>query len=141
MLSGRIKTHWSSMARHSSSSMIDGWWSGSGLWPRTIVVAMSVVFMALGAACGAEPPSVDSDDPGLVLGRSIYASNCASCHGADGSGGVGTVLRDGAAIEAYPDPADQAEFIRQGKGRMPGFDGRLSDEELDAVIRYTREAL
>ncbi|MFW2381879.1 MAG: c-type cytochrome [Acidimicrobiales bacterium] len=81
------------------------------------------------------------DDAELVLGQAVYTSNCASCHRADGAGRRGAALDGDALPTAYPDPADQKAMIAQGRRTMPGFDGRLTDEQLDAVVRYTREVL
>jgi len=82
-----------------------------------------------------------ADEPELVLGQTIYSNNCSSCHKADGSGGRGLALNEGLVIEKYPDPADQAALIANGKGLMPSYSARLSAEQLDAVVRYTREVL
>jgi mono/diheme cytochrome c family protein len=93
------------------------------------------------AACVGEPPEVTVDDPELVEGRTVYGANCASCHGADGGGGLGQALADGAVVRAYPDVDDQIAVISDGRNQMPAFAGRLSDDELRAVVRYTREVL
>jgi mono/diheme cytochrome c family protein len=76
-----------------------------------------------------------------VTGRAVYGASCASCHGADGGGGVGTRLSDGAMVEAFPDIDDQIDIVADGKDRMPAFVGRLSDDQIRAVVRYTREVL
>ncbi len=76
-------------------------------------------------------------------GAAIYSSNCASCHGNSGQGGVGPELGDGKVVEAYPDAADEVAVVKQGLGggRMPAFGGRLDDEEIRAVVDYTRTQL
>ena len=58
-----------------------------------------------------------------------------SCHGSTGGGGRGTKLNDGRVIESFDDPADQVALVTVGRGAMPGFEGRLSGEEIDAVVR------
>lgn len=90
-------------------------------------------------ACAGEVPEVSSGDPELVLGREVYARYCVGCHGASGQGGTGTKLNEGAVIAAYPDPADQLAIIANGENQMPAYTGKLSDEELSAVVRFTRE--
>jgi len=80
-------------------------------------------------------------DAELVVGREVYESRCANCHGASGGGGTGPRLADGAVIDNYPDPADQLEIIAEGRGQMPSFSSSLDADELDAVVRYTREVL
>lgn len=104
-------------------------------------VAASVVAALALTACVGEPPEVTVDDPELVTGRAIYGSNCASCHGASGGGGSGPRLAEGAVVAAYPDIEAQIDLVTNGRDRMPAYVGRLSDDEIRAVVRYTREVL
>lgn len=101
----------------------------------------------LTAACGSTaPPEVPaaadgSVDPVLELGREVWGDQCSRCHGSDGGGRSGPRLNGGRVIERFPDPADQVDLVVQGRGGMPGFGERLSAEEIDAVVAYTREVL
>ena len=97
-------------------------------------------------SCAGDPPEVPlgpdgQPDPVLAQGRAVYAEHCASCHGRSGGGGLGPRLNDGAAVAAYPDIDDQVEVVADGKGTMPSFAGRLTDRQIGAVTRYTREVL
>lgn len=92
-----------------------------------------------------------------VSGAQVYSSNCASCHGASGQGGVGPPLADGASVQTFPDEAAQIDWVKTGSqpfagepygatgkiatGGMPGFEGSLSEEEIQAVVTYEREGL
>ena len=101
---------------------------------------------ALVAGCAADTPTVPlgSDgepDPVLVAGREVWSQRCASCHGSSGGGGSGPRLSDGKVVEAFPDAADVSRLILDGIGDMPAFAGKLSDSQLEAVVRYTREVL
>ncbi|MDW3218759.1 MAG: cytochrome c [Acidimicrobiales bacterium] len=78
--------------------------------------------------------------PQVVSAEALYAQHCASCHGIDGSGGQGPRLA-GTMEELYPDPADQAAYIRAGSTGMPAFADVLSGEELDRIVHYTRNVL
>jgi mono/diheme cytochrome c family protein len=75
----------------------------------------------------------------LALGKGIYDANCAACHGADG---VGTVLgaADFTDLRFVDDraPRDFYLTVTQGKGSMPAWQGRLSQDERWAVIDYLR---
>jgi len=104
-------------------------------------VAVAITVAALAAGCAGEPPEVTVDDEELVTGRSIYGASCASCHGADGRGGVGSRLDGASLIEAYPEIGDQMEIVTIGKHRMPAFLGRLDDDQVRAVVRYPRADL
>jgi mono/diheme cytochrome c family protein len=116
-----------------------------------------------------QPPPAGENDP-LVIGKEVYAKNCAGCHlptGAGASaGGSGQQLSDGHVLATFPDPLDQAHWIRFGaaggardngtygdpkrpggamnvdtlSGIMPAF-AQLSDEELAAVVIYIRQEL
>jgi cytochrome c oxidase subunit 2 len=110
-------------------------------------VAVLAATAALALGCGGpDSPEVPEDaggtaDPVLVEGRDVYQARCASCHGASGGGGAGPALNDGRMVDAYPDVADQIDVIANGRGAMPAFGERLSAEEIEAVVRYTREVL
>ncbi len=68
----------------------------------------------------------------------IFADRCSSCHGSTGGGGVGPQLSAGQAAAAFPDIEDQVTVVSDGRGRMPSFGNRITDEELRAVVRFTR---
>lgn len=93
------------------------------------------------AACssGGDEPATPSD-PVLAEGQQVYNSNCASCHGRAGNGGIGAKLA-GVVSQRYEDIDDQIAVIANGKGGMPPFEGRLSEDQIEAVARYTREVL
>src|SRR5689334_19143389 len=52
-------------------------------------------------------------------GAAIFATRCASCHGADGSGGFGPALAGGVVVRDFPNPADQEAVVTNGRGAMP----------------------
>jgi mono/diheme cytochrome c family protein len=112
---------------------------------RAAVAILLTVVTLLGGACtDTDAPELSGDqasDPELVTGRAVYEAECARCHGGSGGGGAGPKLSDGRAAERFPDPADQEAVVRNGRGTMPSWEGKLSDEEISAVVRYTREAL
>jgi mono/diheme cytochrome c family protein len=109
------------------------------------VVAVIAAAVVLGA-CGSSPEvplGPDGEpDPVLLVGRDVFGNRCASCHGSDGGGGRGPKLNDGAVVEAYPDIAEQIDIVTNGKGDgMPLFSDKLTPDEIEAVVRYTREVL
>jgi mono/diheme cytochrome c family protein len=75
---------------------------------------------------------------GGVDGSAVFSDNCAGCHGADGEGNNGPPLNNGLVVANFPDPADQVDVVTNGRGPMPSFGGRLSPEEIEAVVEYTR---
>lgn len=80
-----------------------------------------------------------TDDPAQVeAGKAVFETNCAGCHGTDGTGvsGRGRSLIGIASQEA--DRSVHFMSITNGKGGMPAFGDQLSDEERDAAISYVR---
>lgn len=106
-----------------------------------VLAGVLVTVVALFANEPGGAPTAGSDDPALATGGEVFAARCASCHGADGGGGVGPQLGDGAVVAAYPDLADEIAVITDGRGAMPAFGGTLDADEIEAVARYTRESL
>lgn len=81
-------------------------------------------------------------DPELVVGQDVFKGRCSTCHGSSGGGGTGKKLSEGVVVEKYPDPAVQLAIITNGLGgSMPAFREVLTPEEIEAVVRYTREVL
>jgi mono/diheme cytochrome c family protein len=67
-------------------------------------------------------------------GKAIFTANCGSCHtlaDAGTSGSVGPNLD-----EAKPSRELAIQRVSNGKGVMPSFKGRLSDEQIQAVADY-----
>jgi cytochrome c6 len=71
----------------------------------------------------------------------IYQSKCQMCHAADGSGNTPA----GKATKAHPfnspDVLKQSEaeliaVIKKGKNKMPGFDGKLADSQIAALVAH-----
>jgi cytochrome c oxidase cbb3-type subunit 3 len=75
---------------------------------------------------------------GAPEGGELYATHCAVCHGARGTGGVGIPLALGSFQQSVDD-----EFLRRSirlgrPGRvMPAFQ-KLSDAQLDAIVMFIR---
>jgi cytochrome c oxidase cbb3-type subunit 3 len=75
----------------------------------------------------------------LALGQGIFETNCAVCHGADGTGAVlgAADFTDLRFVDSEA-PRDFYLTVTQGKGSMPAWQGRLSQDERWAVIDYLR---
>jgi mono/diheme cytochrome c family protein len=107
---------------------------------QILALLAAVVFVV---ALFANEPDSSADTPaaGPPDGAAVFASNCAGCHGPSGGGGVGPALAGGAVVDAFPDEADQIAVVTDGRGGMPAFGGRLSADEIEAVVAYTRNDL
>jgi mono/diheme cytochrome c family protein len=78
--------------------------------------------------------------PPEEMGRAAYNSNCAPCHGDDGTGGLGPNLHGNAFIEMNND-GELLEFILDGRRgtAMEGFEGFLGEAEISNIILLMRE--
>ena len=76
-------------------------------------------------------------------GAAVYKAKCASCHGQTGAGdtGIGKSLKlrdfSSADVQKQTD-ADLTTVIAKGKGKMPAYDGKLSADEIKAVVATIR---
>ena len=73
----------------------------------------------------------------LPVGESLYATNCASCHGGKGEGQTGPNLTDETYIYVST-PADFADVVVNGRknGAMPAWRNRLEPTEIVMVSAY-----
>ena len=98
----------------------------------------------MAAACGSEESS--STDESLVQqGKAIYERDCQSCHGdaRTGAGATDNASAHGRTGHTWHHADGQLKQIILGTldydGKtMPSFAGKLSDEELDAVLEYMK---
>lgn len=119
-----------------------GWARGrSGFTPLLLAWLVAGVMSAALVGCVEDSPEVLTGDAQLMTGREVYTNNCVACHGAAGEGGTGPKLSDGTSIERFPDIQDHIDLIANGRNQMPAFGGKLSDDEIEAVVRYNREVL
>jgi cytochrome c6 len=70
-----------------------------------------------------------------------WSQLCASCHSKDGSGnttmGKKLGVKDYSKDQGFSD-AEAANIIKNGKGKMKGFKGKLSDADVKALVAYVR---
>jgi mono/diheme cytochrome c family protein len=119
--------------------------------PEEDVRAMATYLQTVMA--GAVPASARNvatrpDDSRLRSGAAIFVSTCAGCHD-EGPGAISSVrtvpLELTTSIHA-PDPRNVLHVVLEGiwpepgeKGvLMPGFEGALTEEQLDALLAYLR---
>jgi mono/diheme cytochrome c family protein len=81
------------------------------------------------------PTSAQSAETDVASGADLFTSNCAGCHGPAGEGGFGPALAGGLA--RFDLVEEVVGFVSTGvPGRMPGFETRLSPDEIEAVVDY-----
>ena len=86
-----------------------------------------------------ENPFEWDDATAIEVGQQVYESSCATCHGADGSGGLPNTpdfTTGETQSEIQAEAGHQYCVVSAGEGVMPGFNERLSDEEIWSVVTY-----
>lgn len=73
-------------------------------------------------------------------GAALYATNCATCHGDQGQGSAvaDEPLNSPEFLAAHTDEQLRG-VILEGEGLMPPFSGRLSADEMDALVAFMRK--
>lgn len=74
--------------------------------------------------------------------QDLYKAKCQMCHGADGQpSAVGKSM----GAKAFSDPdvvkmsdADLAGITSNGKNKMPAYKGKVSDDQINALVKYVR---
>lgn len=100
-------------------------------------------FFLAAAVCASaqhpDPAASASAAPLAATGRSIYLSNCAGCHGADGRGGRGPTLAGSSSVQSKSD-AQLTTIVKKGipGSQMPAF-GYFQQDELTPLIAFLRE--
>jgi mono/diheme cytochrome c family protein len=107
----------------------------------------------------APAPAPPTEDPRIAKGRELYRSaGCVACHSVDGSPNVGptwqglfghemeVVLPDGTSTMVTADEAyiresivqPGAKIVKGFQNLMPSYEGRFTEEELQAFIEYIK---
>jgi mono/diheme cytochrome c family protein len=88
---------------------------------------------------------VANGDASNKAGMALYTKNCASCHGKAGLGdGVkARMLKDfpgDFSAAAFQTQSDGEHFYKTktGKGEMPKYEGKLSDDDIWNIVNYMR---
>jgi mono/diheme cytochrome c family protein len=104
------------------------------------LLALFALALALPAAAqggeGTKPAAAEGGE-----GKTLFASKCAMCHGADG---VAKKMAAGSAN--LNDPEWQKnnavevieKTITEGKGKMPKLEGKLTAEQIRAIASYVK---
>ncbi|MGI9606866.1 MAG: c-type cytochrome [Acidimicrobiales bacterium] len=108
-----------------------------------VVLLLGAASFGIGFAPDAEERAAIAAERARNVGAGddarIYATRCASCHGASGQGHIGPSFDR--VSERFETPEEQEEVVRNGRNTMPAFGGVLSDEQIAAVVAYERTVL
>ena len=110
---------------------------------RNLCLVLMVLLLCLGMPEGAIAQAVDSAQAidsveSIPAVESLFELNCAACHA-----GGGNIIRRGKNLKqkalmrnGYGEVGAIAQLVTQGKGIMPAYADRLSEEEIGAIAQY-----
>jgi mono/diheme cytochrome c family protein len=93
------------------------------------------VLVVLGFMMLARPALADDAE-------ALYKSKCQVCHGPDGKGSaagqkLGVKDFHSPEVQKLTD-AELVEATKQGKGKMPAYDKKLTDDQIKQLVKYIR---
>jgi mono/diheme cytochrome c family protein len=116
------------------------------------LTAMAFYLASLPGSRQRKPVAIAADDSQMKLGRHLYEVNCAACHRSTGSGVAGMIpaLAGSASLQAAGTASlirtvllgDRAAITAHAPtgAAMPAFSWKLSDEQIAAVLTYSRNS-
>lgn len=112
---------------------------------RRLARCCAALAALVAASCGVdntplayEPLPEPYDANVLAEGERVYRTkSCISCHAGDGSGRSAPPLR---GVSDRLTAADQLWVVARGRGQMQAFESTLTQDEIQAVVAYTRHA-
>ncbi len=97
------------------------------------VITMLAVMLVLAIAL----PVFAQDTP-----QALFKAKCQICHGPDGAGspaGQKLGAKDLRSPEVQKESdADLFKVTKEGKNKMPKFDGKLTDDQIKDLVKYIR---
>lgn len=94
----------------------------------------AAITAATDGASGAEASAAPAEGPPLAAGLALFQQNCVVCHGPDGQRGL-----NGAhdLTKSNLNTAGRVYLVTNGLGKMPAFQGKLTDEQIRQVVAYS----
>lgn len=110
---------------------------------NTIIIGWTLIGLTAVAVATAAPPKKpskpkavqpkkDMNKNQITQGHTLFITNCAVCHGANGAGDDGPSLQ-----KKHMNDSFIAIAIRKGfKNEMPPFGNKLKEKEIKSVVAY-----
>jgi len=78
-----------------------------------------------------------------AAGEAVYKANCQSCHGSTGTPSPGIAKAMGVKPASDPEMKklsvdDEIAAVKNGKGKMKPFAGKLTDAQIKDAVTYYR---
>jgi cbb3-type cytochrome c oxidase subunit III len=113
--------------------------TGEPAMPADVVTGDDVTDVAAYVASVAGKPVTTKPGGGQATsGKDIFTQNCSGCHTLADAGTTGTVGPN--LDQAKPPKSLVVTRVTNGKGVMPSFKGKLSDQQIQAVADYVSSA-
>ncbi len=112
-----------------------GEWGGAAVDPESNILYVNASHMPWKIEMIENPAA--KLKKGEISGESIYANNCANCHGGDRTGNPPTFPSLLGLAEKYDSKAVHS-LLKSGKGGMPSF-AHLPQNERDALVAFLLE--
>ena len=98
---------------------------------------LTAMMMAAALVIGLATPVFAED------AAATYKSKCAVCHGADGKGDTAMGKKLGVRDFHSPEVSKQSDtelfkITKEGKNKMPSYNGKLTDDQIKSLIKYVR---
>lgn len=112
--------------------------------PRRFLLFIFIVAAVAGLSLFTVIGSGNTNEAALADAATVYNRQCVSCHGRDGRGrtrkGRQTHARDMTNASWQDDVSDERLFnsINNGRGKMPAFHKKISENEIDGLVAYVR---
>ena len=95
-----------------------------------VLTAAAALLTGCGGGSSATPSGASTNS-----GKAVFAdAGCGSCHTLSAAKSTGTIGPN--LDQLRPTREQAADQVRSGGGGMPSFDGKLSDQEIDAVAAF-----
>ena len=119
-------------------------WVGGGV----ALLATAIIFFTLSDNSSAVSAQRRNTKSNAAIVGDLYKTNCARCHGADGSGDTPLGQQYNAPDFTSPDWWHQHKdstkrgkmlsTVANGKGDMPAFDKKLTRSQIELLVDYVR---
>ena len=100
------------------------------LFIASLICASTTLALALDASPNAKP------SPAAHAGQEVFTANCFQCHSV-----VQDQVRFGPSLygelrQHKKSEAQIRQILKEGKGKMPSFDGKLTPEQISNLLAY-----
>lgn len=108
------------------------------------ICLFAILTGAFGALLTTRTVISESYNASVISAAELYSKNCASCHGKDGRAktikGKLKHARDLTDSTWQARVTDERIFnsIINGKGKMPAYSRKLTEQEIDSLVGYVR---